>query len=275
MNSSHITMALNMISNTNSTPPSNISSGNIKQVVMQSGIGWSYTFDGIDIHHKGMGMSFGSNSFTFSDSWNFYKISNSGVLSKEEALNIAWNAAQKFNITIIQNGIPVAEKPEWSNMDPEIYLSMIAGHTYNNSLNNELNFANMGNTTRDPLSLYPLWQARFYFNQTITGNVGVQVGVWGDTKEIVYISGFGHHGGQTLPQTTSSPTITPTQTLPSTNLTTTNSPTTQNITLTQDIPILTPLIPELPTVLILTTLTITTFSIVLIFKFKGKLHKNS
>jgi len=50
------------------------------------------------------------------------------------------------------------------------------------------------NMTRDPLTLYPYWQLHFYFNESIAGNVGVQVGVWGDTGEIIYCSGHGYLG---------------------------------------------------------------------------------
>ena len=44
------------------------------------------------------------------------------------------------------------------------------------------------------MTLYPYWQLHFYFNESIAGNVGVQVGVWGDTSEIIYCSGFGYFG---------------------------------------------------------------------------------
>jgi hypothetical protein len=50
------------------------------------------------------------------------------------------------------------------------------------------------NMSRDPLMLYPYWAVHFYFNESIGGNVGIQVGVWGDTGEILYCSGFGYYG---------------------------------------------------------------------------------
>ena len=45
---------------------------------------------------------------------------------------------------------------------------------------------------RDPLTLYPYWVVLFYFNEPIAGVEGMQVGVWGDTGEILYCSGFGY-----------------------------------------------------------------------------------
>jgi len=45
---------------------------------------------------------------------------------------------------------------------------------------------------RDPFTLYPYWAVLFYFNETIAGLEGIQVGVWGDPSEILYCSGFGY-----------------------------------------------------------------------------------
>jgi hypothetical protein len=58
--------------------------------------------------------------------------------------------------------------------------------------------------------LYPFWQYYFYFNETILGYDGMQVGVWGDTSELVYCSGFGYYGTFDLPneQDTSSQSLT-------------------------------------------------------------------
>ena len=90
---------------------------------------------------------------------------------------------------------------------------MIPGQIYNRDP--EDHFVSGGNATRDPLALYPQWQMVFYFNKSIGGAVGIQVGVWGDTKEVAYISEYGYLGGQggnpTTP-TTPSPSMEPTPT---------------------------------------------------------------
>ena len=52
-----------------------------------------------------------------------------------------------------------------------------------------------GKIARDPLKLYPYWQLYFYFPGGEIGDYsGIQLGIWGDTKEIIYCSGFGFHG---------------------------------------------------------------------------------
>jgi hypothetical protein len=68
--------------------------------------------------------------------------------------------------------------------------------------------------TRDPLTLYPYWQFVFHINETIAGNVGIQVSLWGDTKEIVYCHGYGFLGSPdstpSSSQTSEADTLNPT-----------------------------------------------------------------
>jgi hypothetical protein len=107
----------------------------------------------------------------------------------------------------------VTVNPDWSKVTSTIDLGMISGQTYNNSLNDVLHFGSPGNTTRDPLALYPLWQATFSFNQYVGGGItGLQVGVWGDTKEIAYCGTMGYLGDSGTPLTsTDQPTATANQ----------------------------------------------------------------
>jgi hypothetical protein len=41
-------------------------------------------------------------------------------------------------------------------------------------------------TTRNSTALYPLWTINFYFNKLYYNAYGIQVGIWGDTKEVFY-----------------------------------------------------------------------------------------
>jgi hypothetical protein len=91
----------------------------------------------------------------------------------------------------------------------EIALNIIPGQIYKRLP--EDNFVDPGNVTRDPLALYPLWQMVFYFHDNIGDVVGVQVGVWGDSEEVAYISEYGYLGPYVIP--TPTPTISPTPAL--------------------------------------------------------------
>jgi hypothetical protein len=208
--------------------PANLTVGNMKLVVSQKGVGCSYVTEGVDVPNKSFGLSFGSNTFVFSDTWNLYSIGSLSVISKDEATDIAWFAAKNYNLTFTEtvgNTTTVLE-PDWSEMRSAIGLVMIPGQIYNSSLNNVLNFVSLGSITRDPLMLYPLWQAIFYFSQPIGDIDGIQVGVWGDTKEIAYCSTYGFLGGASpfstataqpafssspsdFPHTSSTPSVTP------------------------------------------------------------------
>ena len=100
----------------------------------------------------------------------------------------AANAVQLH--TVYANGTEaIITIPDLSNARYIVYFSIVPYH------GDDPNFPTK--FQRDPLTLYPYWHIRFYFNQTIAGNSGVQVGVWGDTKEIIFANGFGSFGPST------------------------------------------------------------------------------
>jgi hypothetical protein len=230
VDSSHIALALSMLSNVVDTPslsanPNNLNSisnfaslsatsENMTLKSSESGIGWGYSANGVGIPNKSMGIDFGSNTFTFADTWDLYSIGSFSVLSKDEALNVALTAAKNYNLTLAsEKDALTIVKPDWSSITYDIGLNMIPGQTYNTSLNNALNFATVGDTTRNPLALYPLWQVIFYFNNSVGGGItGIQVGVWGDTKEIAYCSTYGFLGDSIASSTpTAQPSASPLQ----------------------------------------------------------------
>ena len=54
-------------------------------------------------------------------------------------------------------------------------------------------------TKRNSTALYPLWTVNFYFNKIYYGAYGIQVGLWGDTKEVFYCESLitlGNSGGE-------------------------------------------------------------------------------
>ena len=194
-----------IINNMTDFTPANITSGNMKLIVSETSIWLDYTTDGVDIPNKSVGMNLGHNTFTFSDTWNLYSIGSLSVISKDEATSIAFTAAKNYFATLqikTSNGSILTEL-EWSQR-LDVDLGMIPGQIRNDSANDDLQDINMGNTTRNPLALYPIWQAIFYFNKPVGNIDGIQVGVWGDTKEIAYCNPTGFLGGSGQ-----SPTSTP------------------------------------------------------------------
>lgn len=206
--------SLYMFNNITGFVPSVTTLGNMKLETTETGVKWIYTDRGVDMPQKCLAIEFGGNELLFADTWNLFSVGCFSVISEDEAKSIGWDAAKNFNLTLIsENGTLYSVKPPgWSNMY-SVTLSMIPGQIYNRDP--EDHFVNPGNATRDPLALYPLWLMVFYFNKSISGAVGIQVGVWGDTKEIAYISEYGYlgasEGNPATPTTPTEPSTTPSE----------------------------------------------------------------
>jgi hypothetical protein len=172
---------------------------------------WIYSENGIDAPMKCLSLEITETETTkicFADTWGLYTVASTGA-SKSEVTNIAWVAAKNYNLTAVGiDNSTVTLCHGWSNRT-ETALSMVPGQIYNNSLNAAVKFATMGSAVREPLSLYPLWQYVFYFDASIDGAIGIQVGVWGDTKEVAYCSTFGYYGEPTTVLLTPEPTTAP------------------------------------------------------------------
>jgi len=181
---------LHLLNNITGFVPSVTTAGNTKQETTQKGVSWIYTDRGVDMPNKCLKISFGNNILFFADTWNLFTVGCFSVISEDEAKSIGWDAAKNFDLILVdENGTLFSVNPEWSNR-ASVTLSMIPGEIYNRDPDDH--FVNPGNATRDPLALYPQWQMVFYFNKSIGGAVGIQVGVWGDTTEIAYISEYGY-----------------------------------------------------------------------------------
>jgi hypothetical protein len=213
VNASHITTELNLLDILPASPPANESSstnfnkisdftpattisGNMQLTTSQTNIIASYTTEGVSVPNKSLGITFGGNAFVFVDTWNLYKIGSLSVISEEEATSIAFEAAKQYAATLqigtSSGSIPV--NPEWSTRT-DVGVNMVPGQSHNSSITGLPQTINMGTTRREQLLLYPLWQAIFYFAQPVGNIVGVQVSVWGDTKEIAYCTSYGYLGG--------------------------------------------------------------------------------
>ncbi len=196
----------NVLNSVDVLSSANFTTGNINFQSSQTGnrtsLQWIYTEDGIVMNWKRVEIDFNNNDLTsFDDSWSLYKVSGLSVISAQEATTIARNAAQNVTISIVNaNGtVETLKVPDLSNAFYDVQFNMLPYRGDDPSFPSKI--------TRDPLTLYPYWQFHFDFNQSIAGYDGVQVGVWGDTSEIIYASGFGYLGYN--PPITSLPEFSP------------------------------------------------------------------
>jgi hypothetical protein len=192
-NNSYLEPMQNILNNITQLSPMNITVGNINFQVSESGdttrIQWIYTENGVIMDRKRVELKFCNNDFlSFRDMWRVYSVGGFSVINSEEAYKIALAAAQNCELRIgYENGTTkIATLPDLSDAFYERYFNMLPYRNETSHLPSKID--------RDPLTLYPYWQFYFYFNETIAGNSGVQVGIWGDTKEIIYCSGFGFYG---------------------------------------------------------------------------------
>jgi hypothetical protein len=225
---SHVTLALSMLSTVNVSNPNpdlymlnNIAgfipsvtvSGNMKQETTQTGVRWSYSEKGVDMPSKCLAIDFGSSELLFADTWNLYTVGSFSAISEDEAKSIGWKAAENYDLVLVyENGTLFSVHPDWTDMTYQIAVNMIPGQIYKQLP--EDNFVDPGNVTRDPLALYPLWQMVFYFHENIGDTVGIQVGVWGDSKEVAYISEYGYLDPYVIPTPVPEIAPIPTPTMP-------------------------------------------------------------
>jgi hypothetical protein len=189
---SETTSNLNGISNFNTIEEI---SGNMIMTAKEAQIRFGPVFNGKDLRTGGMGIQFYDEKLIFYDDWGLYTVACSSSITEEEAKAIALDEAKNYKITLMRDdGSSFEVVPDWSNPRIEIGLDMIPGQNFNTELNNEINSVNSGSTSRDPLGLYPFWGATVYFTKPINNIDGVQVGIWGDTKEIAYVHTSGHLG---------------------------------------------------------------------------------
>jgi len=191
--SSYLVSMQNILNRVNDLSPANITDGNVNLQVSTNGdytrIQWIYTENGVSMKYKTVDLSFYKNNFaSFVDTWDFYSIGGFSVIDSEEAYKMALEAAQNCELRIgYENGTTkLATLPDLSDAFYQMYFNMLPYRNETSHIPSKI--------ARDPSTLYPYWQFYFYFNETIAGNSGIQVGIWGDTEEIIYCSGFGYYG---------------------------------------------------------------------------------
>jgi hypothetical protein len=167
-------------------------SGNAKLEVTVNGnsasFRWTYTFNGVEAPSKCVALRFEQGFLKyFIDTWSLYKIGSTDInLSREEAVEIAIDRAKNFSWNVSMGG---------DNPPVEVTEFNITGVS-----KTTLDFGNYISKKDarggDPLTLYPGWHIKLYFDKLYPGNVyGVDVGIWADTGEAhdirAMISGLG------------------------------------------------------------------------------------
>jgi hypothetical protein len=188
---SYLVSMLDILNSVDDLSSKEITEGNVTFQVSKDGdktsIKWIFTESDILVDWKRVDITFRYNAFeSFHDTWGLYNVSGLSVTSSEEVVQIALEAAQNCELRIgHENGeIEIVKVTDLSNAPYSVSLT-IAPYRYNEDYI-------PSTIERDPLTLYPYWAVLFYFNETIAGVEGIQVGVWGDTNEILYCSGFGY-----------------------------------------------------------------------------------
>jgi hypothetical protein len=204
MDTQHVSSALAMLNKVDSLTTSNVTDGNMKMEITNfanvgrysegTSVEWIYSVNGVEASRKKISVAFfsfaGGTEIDFSDTWGLWSV-DSASASEAEVREVAWQAAQDFNLTLVgPDGSVTIVKPDWGNVS-RVAFYLIPGQLYDSSLNDVLQQVSMGSRARNGLTLYPLWEFIFYFSERVAGNVGVQVGVWGDTGEIAYCIGYG------------------------------------------------------------------------------------
>lgn len=138
---------------------------------------WIYSLNHVDAPMKCVALNFESGFLkSFTDTWSLFTIGSTDMnISEEEAIRKATDSANNFswNVSMGDNNPPVAVT--------EFNISGVS--------EKKLTFSNYAtkNESRDgnPLTLYPGWRIKLYFDELYQGKVyGVDVGIWADTGEI-------------------------------------------------------------------------------------------
>ncbi len=191
VNTSYIQPMRDSLNNLAQLKPTVSVEGNTKlQVTISDNtqIQWVYTENGIEIPNKQVVLTLSDDTFySFRDTWSLYSIGTTNTISKDEALELALTAANNYEISFVSEDNSVQKiKPDLTNSTYDSWLTMMP---------------------RDSPTLYPLWRFQIRFEKPLYDVVGLQIGLWGDTKEISYCESYGYLGTQPTTQPTQSQSL--------------------------------------------------------------------
>lgn len=130
---------------------------------------WFYLENGVEVSKKAVTLDFTDGVLTsIRDTWNLYSVGSTESISQSEAEAIAYAAAQNYALEFrYENGSTYSEKADLSNVTTQVKFSM-------------------EQRSGEDSALYPFWDVQFWFNGRPHGSQvrGIEVGIWGDTKEV-------------------------------------------------------------------------------------------
>ncbi len=130
---------------------------------------WFYVENGIETIKKAVTLEYTDGVLTsISDSWNLYSVGSSDSISQEAAEAIAYEAAQNYDVEFFaEDGSVYTERADVSDVTTKATVSL-------QQRSNESD------------ALFPYWDVQFWFNGSPHGSQvrGIEVGVWGDTKQV-------------------------------------------------------------------------------------------
>ncbi len=137
---------------------------------------WTYSKNNIDAPMKCISLNFNDHFLkSFIDTWSLFSICDFEVkVSEEDAVIQAINCTKDFSWTVSMGENNSSAKVTEFNVSgvSEKKLTFSNYATKNESRNS------------DPLTLYPNWRIKLYFDKIYPGQVyGVDVGIWADTGE--------------------------------------------------------------------------------------------
>jgi hypothetical protein len=143
--------------------------------IIHTNFEWIYTVNGIDAPQNVVSFALDQEVFrSFRDDWNLYKIGSTDVnVSKEEAIDMAMNAAENYTLKIWMN--------EWIEVEFTIVDEPVTAELFM--------------YPRETLTVYPFWRIELYFDKLYYSAYGIQVGIWADTKQIKYCESLSYAGG--------------------------------------------------------------------------------
>ena len=153
----------------------------------KTNIKWEYINNGITVDRQHVSLDFPNGTIShFMDTWNLFTVGSWDMISKQEAISMAFSEAQNFNLELVNSSGQTYEiKPELSNSAS----------------------ASMYMLPRNSTQLYPFWKIEIPFSKDYGNIVGIEVGIWADIKKIDSCHEFGYLGS---PLPGNSPASTPT-----------------------------------------------------------------
>ncbi len=180
VDASYLQPMIDMLNNVTQLSSNTVSSGNIlmkisgdpswRQLISAGSstyVNFDYFENGVDVSRKHVSLDYYNGTLQhFQDTWNLYNVGAWSQISKEEAINIASTAAQKY---VSDEENKFGTKPDLSDVTYKATLSMVP---------------------RENNVLYPSWEVIIFYNKPTSNVIGIQVIIRGDTKEVTYTESY-------------------------------------------------------------------------------------